>query len=56
VVGGDGHAVLGEVAEGRLHLATPAYPTATTHRVQVDAQLSGGIQKRRPDGYLAAPT
>ena len=56
VVLGDGHAVLGEVAEGRLDLAASADSAASTHRVQVDTQLPGGVQQRRPGGDLAATT
>ena len=53
-LGGDGDAVLGEVAEGGGDLALGADAAAAADRIEVDAELAGGGQHRGADGEAAA--
>ena len=56
VVGGGRDGVLGEGAEGRLHLAPAADAPAAADRVQVDAQLPGRIEHGRAGAHGATST
>ena len=48
------HLVLGESAEGGLHLAAAADASASAHAFDVDAERAGGRQERRADREPAA--
>ena len=55
VVGGRDDAVLGKLAHALLDLAASADPAPAADRIDVHAELAGGVEDRRPRLESAAP-